>query len=404
MLLPITASVVIVVLTAAITFIALRADTFTTATHAGEPSSKPFDAAEVKGNLSRQSAREFTEFPVLSAGVSAEGHPLTRIDERTSPAIPASFPTQRRVGFSMVSFGYGTCTPPPEAEAGCLLPVTITSTSYCARPLEQTSTLLKRGATFSYRGAVAEWVATSLVLHFGETTVNINNNLPDWEAAAFRIADALVLENATALRQEPLGPGSVLGSIESQCAEDGSQIRAVEEGQISIELDCDLAQEGVQTLCDVTRDSSVLVGIVLRGAAGRSLAAFNFALQHADPSRLRAAVVGCMPPGLNCNPDFNSADVQGAGWTCSPIVVDLLEEVGDQSFISCINPADAPVVGDDLTLALVRYTVPGEAPNGGARVSLRDGAAFDSSGSEILVCSSADLPESCVGTEVHVNQ
>jgi hypothetical protein len=157
----------------------------------------------VGGNFTLAEARNFTGYAVYSAGPSVEGLPLTHIGRWIT-------------SIDLTTFSYGTCTP-RGPEGGCPVPISVASSSYCARPLDRTSHGPGDGSVFDFKGAQAEWVGSSLVLHFRDSTVNIEAAMADGRSVDVElyVASQLVAENA-----------SVIAGSRSQVSEDFGPVTA----------------------------------------------------------------------------------------------------------------------------------------------------------------------------------
>ncbi len=136
----------------------------------------------VRGNFTLAQARSFTGYAIYSAGPSVENLPLTYVQRQIS-------------SLDLTTFSYGTCTP-SGPEGGCPVPLSVTSSSYCARPLEQTAPEARDGSVFDFKGAQAEWVSGGLVLHFRNSTVNVIAAMQDARNVELDVASQLVAENA----------------------------------------------------------------------------------------------------------------------------------------------------------------------------------------------------------------
>jgi len=124
-----------------------------------------------------QEARDFKDWPLWWLGESFDSLHLTYIDQFTE-----------KRGFSrmnFVSFGYGTCTPRPDA-GGCGLPLEIQVDPLCFTPPERI-TGVEREDTFEFRGARALWVDDHLRIWTGDSAIAIFGS----HDRILRAADAL---------------------------------------------------------------------------------------------------------------------------------------------------------------------------------------------------------------------
>jgi hypothetical protein len=109
-----------------------------------------------------QEARDFKEWPLWWLGESFESLALTNINRLT--------PEHGYSGMNAVSFGYGTCTPPPDG--GCARPLSIQINPLCFAPPER-FTGVKREDTFDFRGAKALWLDDHLRIWTGDAAIAI---------------------------------------------------------------------------------------------------------------------------------------------------------------------------------------------------------------------------------------
>jgi hypothetical protein len=159
-----------------------------------------------------------------------------------------------------------------------------------------------------------------------------------------------------------------------------------------LSVDCNTAMPGVQDSCSYPGGTTAVeVGVVLTNlsAGPTRIGAFGLDVVAQPQATLNPVVPGsCTGTGLNCNPDFNEADMVGTGWTCGFPVPnpDRNSDPGvASSFLSCFNGnGDGPVIstGQSITLNFVDYN----AVNGSATLNLADAIANDELANEIGSC------------------
>jgi hypothetical protein len=179
--------------------------------------------AAPKGNISLDDLRSFSGYAVYSTGSSFEGMPMTHLSRKPPTASHSTGPNLPTVARpdpedpDLTTVVYGTCTPPPGDESGCPVPLSITSSSYCARPVEKTGPQVLEAAPFTYKGAAAGWVSGGLVLYFRDSTVNIIAAVQDHRAVEMRVADHLIAENARVISAARASVTEDFGPVTAPC-------------------------------------------------------------------------------------------------------------------------------------------------------------------------------------------
>lgn len=171
------------------------------------------------GRLTLSDIQNFDGYAVYSAGSSFEGKTITSIQRIRSPRTSQPFtasatPPKAFANPSepdLTSISYGTCT--PVGENGCPIPLSITSSSYCGRPIDKSAI----GGTFVYRGARAAWISGGLVLFFRDSTVSVIAAILDSRATEMRVADQLIAENANLVPGARTSASEDFGDVAVSC-------------------------------------------------------------------------------------------------------------------------------------------------------------------------------------------
>lgn len=176
------------------------------------------EAAPLAGNLSLDEARQFTAYPIYSAGLSTEGLDMTGIVRVAHGSTTAGLAPHEAMSdaVDLTTVIYGTCEPRGTDEPSCGVPLAITSSSYCSRPIGQTAPEARDGAIFDFMGARAEWVSGSLVLHFGGSTVNVIAT-KDPRTTELRVGAKLIAENSASFSNARTSADAELGPVTQLC-------------------------------------------------------------------------------------------------------------------------------------------------------------------------------------------
>jgi hypothetical protein len=183
------------------------------ATGCGSSASSTANQPTPSNRLTLDDVRHFAGYPVYSAGSVFEGKAITHI-QRSLPPKPTQLVTPSEptpVGSApepdLTTVTYGTCT--PSNENGCPVPLSITSSSYCDRPIQ--------GGSFIYKGARAAWISGGLVLWFRDSTVNIIAAMSDANAVEMRVADQLIALNADVVPDARTSASDDFGGVTASC-------------------------------------------------------------------------------------------------------------------------------------------------------------------------------------------
>jgi hypothetical protein len=171
--------------------------------------------------LTLEDLRGFRGYPVYSVGSRFEEMPLTHVQVTHSPASRSlapgtGYPTPDPMNPDLTTVSYGTCKPPDTDEGGCPLPLSITSSSYCARPVEMG--VFDGEGLFTYRGATAGWASGGLVLFFRDSVVNIISTAKDYRDVEMRVADHMLAENSSAVQGARTSASEDFGPVTATCA------------------------------------------------------------------------------------------------------------------------------------------------------------------------------------------
>lgn len=178
---------------------------------------------------------------------------------------------------------------------------------------------------------------------------------------------------------------------------------------LSLELDCDVATNGVQSACTLAPGATTTnVDVVLRNnsASPFQLGRFDVTVLNPDISRLNAPLV-VDGGGFNSNPDAHPA-VSGPNWACSPPAPNNDADGNpntQSSYIDCRDGVgDGAVVGAGETqvLATVHYNVPAMAQPGAVGLSIASSSVGDPTWEEAGSCPTQFAPMNCAGATVTI--
>jgi hypothetical protein len=177
---------------------------------------------------------------------------------------------------------------------------------------------------------------------------------------------------------------------------------------VSMALDCDISQPGIQVSCDADAGGVVEVGIVLANAGdARTLGAFNFNVFNPDASHLVPLPSG--PDAYDSNPDFNEDDVTGP-WICSlpPPTSDTGAGgpgTATSRLVCFVTGGQSATLPEDgtLLLATMRYEVPSSVSDTEIPLSLAEVAVSNAAFGEIGSCAPViDIEMVCGGATIRV--
>jgi hypothetical protein len=169
---------------------------------------------------------------------------------------------------------------------------------------------------------------------------------------------------------------------------------------LEVHIDCDVSAPGTQDRCNVSAGATSWdIGVVVSNRSGvdSTIGSFNFDMHDSDTSRL--VPVAGIDDNLDANPDFNQAELTNGAWQCNPPAPspDLGTDGPGRavSRLVCYVPGGTPTTiadGQDLTIAVVHYAVPGGALSGDVTLDLGYVEVTDQTFTRTAGCEIGDLP------------
>lgn len=156
------------------------------------------------GDMSVEQVRAFEAFPLYWLGEEFDGLPLESIERLSTP--DALKPE------NSVTFFYGDCTPGPNDDGGCALPLTVRVEPYCYAQPQLIADEAKEASVQKLRGnADAQIIAGGLRIWTGDVSIRLaGNGSVDLFAAA---------ESLASLNSEDGAVSDDLPAVDADCSE-----------------------------------------------------------------------------------------------------------------------------------------------------------------------------------------